>query len=343
MNRDSDITSEILWRLLFEPFSEGDWPSGVSQQLQDHTVMGDARADVRLSSMEPSDLADLVALDGFTLDFDDTANPHHSGLPHLSDPGDVSVVQNHFEALLKRRLQEEIQHRPPLFPWEKDYQSYPDILSSEPSLASIWLDHLKQLEVPCQLPDDVLATLLKQCQQIAQHTRQTGRRLVEAVEVLFPNQPQQLDRIAGLVARPAYRSAPMAAIDGLEYQSADPQQQIALSMLTAKSILEALTLSLSAAEPTITREWLTPEGKLVLRASYQSAPVAHVEMQVELPAAGTIVLGTGPDLVESQRSAAGALVVRLDRPQPGMPYPLTVTLADHAASPLQFTLLLTDR
>jgi hypothetical protein len=117
-------------------------------------------------------------------------------------------VQNHFEALLKRRLQEEIQNRPPLFPWEKDYQSYPDILNSEPSLASIWLDHLKQLEVPCQLPDDVLATLLKQCQQIAQHTRQTGRRLVEAVEVLFPNQPQQLDHIAGLVARPAYRSAP---------------------------------------------------------------------------------------------------------------------------------------
>jgi hypothetical protein len=75
MNRDSDITSEILWRLLFEPFSESDWPSGENQQLQDHPVIDETGADVRSGSIEPSALADLVALDGLTLDFNDIPHP----------------------------------------------------------------------------------------------------------------------------------------------------------------------------------------------------------------------------------------------------------------------------
>ena len=58
------------------------------------------------------------------------------------------------------------------------------------------------------LPDDVLVEIFNQCQQVARQTWQTGRRLIEAVETLFPDQPQILEHIAGLVSRPAYRFQP---------------------------------------------------------------------------------------------------------------------------------------
>jgi hypothetical protein len=340
MNRDSDITNEILLRLLFEPFSEGDDPSGKSQQTQDNYVPNNSSGETRLGSYTPSDLADLIALEGLALDFNDSAP--NAGIPHLSDPGDISAVQNHFEALLKRRLKEEIQNRPPLFPWERGYQSYPDTLGSEPGMHSIWLDHLKNLDVPNQLPDDVLATLLCQCQRVAQQTLKKGRQLVNAVEVLFPEQPQLLDQVAHLVSRPAYRSASAETVQDLDYQSAAPPQQVALSMLAAKTIFEALSLPLSATEPEINRQWLTPEGTLVVQGIYCQEPTPQIEVKVTLPAAGTVSFGTEADTVNSHRAAAGDLQVSLSYPQPGVSYPLDVALADYPSSPLQFTVFVAE-
>ena len=145
-------------------------------------------------------------------------------------------MQTHFEALLKHRLRQEIEPRPPLFPWEKTIQDYPDTLGQEASTPSLWLEHLQNLDVPVALPDDVLVEIFNQCQQVARQTWQTGRRLIEAVETLFPDQPQILEHIAGLVSRPAYRSSQPQTLDGLHYDTASPQQQVALSMMAAQSI-----------------------------------------------------------------------------------------------------------
>ncbi len=248
-------------------------------------------------------------------------------------------MQTHFEALLKRRLRQEIAHRPPVFPWEKGgLHDYPETLNHESGTASIWLDHLKNLDVPADLPDAILTNLLIQCQHIAQQTLQAGRRLVSAVEVLFPDQPQTLELIAGMVSRPAYRSAPQT-LERADYATASAQQQIALSMLTAQKIFEALTITVSAAQPTQRQDWLTPCGPLTVAATYAPGDRPQLDITVELPAAGNVVLAPTTEAIRAERATPGPLVVRLMVPQPATPYALDVTLTDYQSAPLSFQII----
>ncbi|WP_155523501.1 hypothetical protein [Nodosilinea nodulosa] len=249
-------------------------------------------------------------------------------------------MQPHFEALLKRRLRQEIVHRPPLFPWEKGLQEYPDALRS--GAASVWLDHLKTLSVPAGLPEDVLADLLNQCQQVADDIRQTGRRLVAAVESLFPDQPQTLEYIAGLVARPAYRSAQSQTLAQVDYATASTQQQMALAMLAAQGIFEALSLTVSATAPTQEQTWLTASGAMTVQATY-SAPEAQLEAQLEiravLPTGGSLVLTNLAETIGSERSTPGDLVLRLAT-QPGAVHRLDISLGQEQIAPLSFQVMI---
>lgn len=308
MNRDSDITNEILLRLLFEPPTADLPPSG--------ETVGSA------STLSP--LIDIYA-----------------DLTPIFDPGDISAVQTHFEVLLKRRLTQEIAHRPPLFPWEKGLQDYPDALNHDASSRSIWLDHLQNLELPTGIPEDVLIDLLNQCQRVAQQTLQTGRRLVNAVEALFPDQTQTLEAIAGLVMRPAYRSAQAPVLEAIDYAAASPQQQIALSMMAAQSIFQALSLNVAADQPTVQRDWLTAAGPLTLQASYRLGQAPKLEVTVALPAAGSLVLASGTDTLRSERSTPGGLIVQLDSPQAGVPYTLEIQLTAQQG-PLKFQITVDD-
>jgi hypothetical protein len=245
-------------------------------------------------------------------------------------------VQPHFEALLKRRLRQEIAHRPPLFPWEKGLQDYPDALQS--GTASIWLDHLKNLSVPTGVPEDVLANLLNQCQQVADDMRQTGRRLVAAVEGLFPDQPQTLEYIAGLVARPAYRSAQTDTLAQVDYAMASPQQQVALAMLAAQGIFEALSLTVSEDNPSQQQSWLTTSGLLTVQATYNQP---QIEVKAVLPEGGSLVLTGLGETAGSERSTPGELVLRLAT-QPGMVLRLDVSLAQSQGVPLIFQVMIGD-
>ncbi|MGB3201398.1 MAG: hypothetical protein WBA99_10870 [Nodosilinea sp.] len=245
-------------------------------------------------------------------------------------------MQPHFEALLKRRLRQEITHRPPLFPWEKGLQDYPDALQS--GGASVWLDHLKNLSVPAGVPDDILADLLNQCQQVADDVRQTGRRLVAAVESLFPDQPQTLEYIAGLVARPAYRSDQTDTLAQVNYATASTQQQVALAMLTAQRIFEALTLSVSETEPGQGQTWLTTAGLLSVQVTYHQR---QLEVKAVLPTDGSLVLTSLDGTVGSERSTPGELVLRLAT-QPGAVHRLDVELDQTQGVPLSFQVIIED-
>jgi hypothetical protein len=339
MNRDSDITKNILLRLLLESDSEegsqsGDrhltdsnpsdlsHPSASSQRDREPTSPG----------LNQSDLDSLAQSDQDFFEYPIGADPND-----VSNPGDLPAVQTHFEALLKRRLTQEIAQHPPLFPWEKGVQDYPDGLNSEAGAASVWLDHLKNLQVPDDLPEEVLAELLNQCQRVAEQTLQIGRRLVSAVESLFPDQSQTLDYIAGLVSRPAYRSTQAQTLERVDYRTASPQQQVALVMLAAQNIFEALSLTVSATTPVTTRTWLTMAGPLTITATYLNA--RQLEVRAHLPQAGTLVLTGAGQEMGADRSTAGDLILPLEEPQAQTPYSLEVSLGEHPTAPLCFQIL----
>jgi hypothetical protein len=304
MNKEIDMSKEVLRRLLLESVSVGESQSG----------------ERHLASCSSDSNHSVAAF----------------------NPGDLPTVQTHYEALLKRRLRQEIVHRPPLFPWEKGVQDYPDILNTGSTRGSIWLDHLKNLEVPSDLPEEVLTELLNQCQQVAKHTLQMGRRLVQAVEVLFPAQSQSLDYIAGLVVRPAYRSAQTPTLEQVNYGTATPQQQIALSMLAAKSIFEALTLTVSSAQPTVNRIWLTKAGVVIVGAIYhsRSASQPQLEVRITLPAAGAVDIVDREECLRAERSTPGDLVLSINPVESRCPYTVELSLGEHPDDALQFQVMI---
>ncbi|WP_137455171.1 PatU [Halomicronema hongdechloris] len=252
-------------------------------------------------------------------------------------------MQDRFQALLKRQLQLDIERRPPLFPWEKELQDYPvdmpsELASTTPGpLPYLWLHQLRSLSLPTPLPDELLDTLLQRCQALIQRPLKSGVRLVKVVETLFPEQPQAVERLAGMVLTPAYRGQLMTdpGTTELTYDQANPQQQMALSLLAARQIFDTLILDLSAQQPQVSRQWMTDVGLLRLTASYE-AEAARVMVQAELPAAGRVSLGQAPQRATST-SSTGPVTVTLEDVSAQV-YALEVELAGTA---LQFAIHLT--
>ena len=333
MNRDSDIPEDILLKLLLEPLSADDSPSGTQFLSADAETtelgkLGRAAVSQSEAGFERSGLASAAS-------DNDAIGAHYTP---VFDSGDLSTVQPHFEALLKRRLRQEITHRPPLFPWEKGLQDYPDALTSTAGGAAVWLDHLTDLSVPGGVPAEVLADLFNQCQQTIHDIRQTGRRLVAAVESLFPDQPQTLEYIAGLVARPAYRSAQAQTLAQVDYATASTQQQVALAMLAAQGIFESLSLTVSAADSTQAQTWLTTSGPLTVQATYTANPGPQLEVKALLPDVGSLVLNSLTETLGSERSTPGELVLRLAT-EAGAVHRLDINLGQLQMSSLSFQIL----
>lgn len=340
MNRDSDIPEDILLRLLLEPLSADDSRSGTRYFP---TVSGETTSAETTEQEGLDNLPTPPIYPGFETSTpvpvalaDDALDPNYTP---VFDSGDLFPVQPHFEALLKRRLRQEISHRPPLFPWETGLHDYPDALT--PGTSSVWLDHLKNLSVPAGMPEELLADLLNECQRVAQDIQQTGRRLVAAVEALFPDQPQTLEYIAGLVARPAYRSTQAQTLAQVDYATASTQQQVALAMLSAQEIFEALSLTVSADAPTQEQVWLTTAGPMTVQAIYQAAS-NQLEVRVRLPAGGSLVMTSLEESLGSERSTPGELVLRLST-QPGAMHRLDVSLEPNQIVPLSFQIMVTGR
>jgi hypothetical protein len=274
-----------------------------------------------------------------------SSEPKLGGTPQTFQLGEIPTVQDRFQAIIKRRLQIQVQDHPPLFPWETQLIDYPDFVE-EPSMTLVptwgWMVQQSKLNLPCPLPEKVFRQLLEQCQALVTSSVPLGAKLVQVVENFFPNEPQALNDIAGLVLRSSYRSVStletMPSIQS-DYSDLQPRQQMALSLLAAKQLLENLTLPLSATSPVVERQWLTTVGNLNIRVEYQSVgKLTKLLVQAELPVKGTLILRGSGTLAMATSSTPGYLSVELGCEQLNPTYTLEVEFPEIDQQSLLFVI-----
>jgi hypothetical protein len=258
--------------------------------------------------------------------------------------GEIPTVQERFQAILKRRLQIQIQNHPPLFPWETQLKDYPDYLDNRAANlvpAWGWVAQQSKLNLPISLPDKVFQQLLERCQALIASSIPLGAKLVQAVESLFPGDPQGLNDLAGLVLRSPYRSvAGLEAMPNLDssYSDLQTRQQMAVSLLAVKQLLDNLTLPISASEPVIEREWVSSAGVLNLKVEYQPSPggTAKLLVQGDLPVPGILKIQGNNSQAIAQSALPGRLNVEINCNQPNQTYILEVDFPDFEQQPLKF-------
>jgi hypothetical protein len=250
------------------------------------------------------------------------------------------VIQQRFKVLLQERITDN-ERQPPLFPWETALVEYPIDLSE--TSTKPWLTQLRSLQLPTALPEQILSKLLERCQELLSKSLKPGIQLVKAVESLFPAQPQTMNYVARavLAANVPTRGATTRITDNLKatfpkgYEGASSQQQIVLTMLVAKDILDNLTLTLSTDKPSVQREWLTTEGELYLKAILVGGERLRVLGQ--LPCGGSIRIQNSDQGGSAQRDSPGLLVVELNHSQANQSYSIEVTLANQDKASLIFS------
>ncbi|QOV22191.1 PatU [Anabaenopsis elenkinii] len=267
------------------------------------------------------------------------------GMPQTFQLGEIPTVQERFQALLKRRLQIQAQEQPPLFPWESQLVDYPDFVE-EPSLVLTpnwgWIPQQSELNLPIPLPDKVFQKLLEKCQGLITSSLPLGAKLVQVVESFFPHESQTINDLAGLVLRSTYRSvSTLETIPQIHnnYSDLQPRQQMALSLLAAKQLLDNLTLPVSLANPVVERQWLTSAGTLTVRVECHSQhqPV-KLRVDCELPVPGNLKLqGNGQQAI-ANAAAPGNLSVELDVNQPVTTYTLEVDFPELDEQSLLFAI-----
>ncbi len=341
MNNDADALRSFLLELLTYFGPTVSLPSGDVVGLE-----GSALQSTPAGSVVPSVDDSGAASDPKNPSLSTAPSTYtESDMPPLPELGDLPAVQSHFQTVLKRRLQMEITQAPPLFPWESELQEYP--IDAPVIELPMWLAQLQSLRLPTALPDDILVALLERCQGLAQQALQPGVKLVQAVESLFPDQPQAIDQIAGLVlatgtardSRPQdFQALKEAFPEG--YAGANPQQQVTLTMLAARDIFDALTLKVTPDAPSMSRHWQTSRGMVTLTATYEPGAIARLHLAADLPAAGHLAIGSLGET--TTQTGPGVLNLMVSDPEPERFYSLEVGLGDPEGSTLNFALVCTD-
>lgn len=266
-----------------------------------------------------------------------------AGVRHIPT-GEIPTVQNRFQALLKRRLKAEIELHPPLFPWETEISDYEPVYSDNIVTSGVpcfhfWTAQLRSLSLPVTLPETVLAQLLDTCQEVVQSPLQQGAKMVRAVSSLFPEQPQSLNEMAGLVLRYPTRSPREQQLFTSTYEAATADQQMALSLLAAREILNTLTLSVSPNQPLAERKWQTAAGMLTLQAEYQlQGKTPKLRVESRLPRGGSLKLQTQQGSASAQRLYPGYLSVESYDLIPNQTYPVEVRFQELDQQPLVFVI-----
>lgn len=265
--------------------------------------------------------------------------------PASIQTGELPIVQNRFQAILKRRLKVEIERRPPLFPWETEILDYePDGTDGLGALQvpafTFWLPQLAQLNLPVQLPDVVLAQLFAGCVEAMRVPVQQGAKMVKAVQTLFPDRTPLLNQLAGMVLMQPARSAQATPVIHHPYEAATPEQQMALSLLAAKELLNALTVTVSADQPLLERQWETTQGLVSLTVEYLPRPgTGTLRIKGRLPKAGGLTLKTEQGENSAQRAYPGEVCVELIDCVPDQMYPLEVCFQEFSQQPLVLGIL----
>jgi hypothetical protein len=345
MNSESEAIENFLAWLLQDPKSTITAPSGhsCSQFTElDHSITGVPQ----LHQLDPIDSEELNAMainisDSNHFSFKETS---------LFKPGDIPAVQDRFHTLLKRRLRTEIERKPPLFPWETevcDYKSeIADWVAPQFVPTNIWATQLQALNLPVPMPESLIAQLFDRCQEVVQSSLLEGAKLVRIVEDFFPGHLQALNQVTEWVLVSPIRG--VESENGLKvvrplpgfpshYNVATQPQQMALSLIAAREILESLTLRLSPDQPKVERQWQTGIGLLTLQAESQSEP-RHLRIQGQLPCSGALHLRAGEAQATAERSNPGYVSVELFDLQPNRVYPLEVRLAAVDQPPLVFAI-----
>jgi hypothetical protein len=267
------------------------------------------------------------------------------GKPQTFQLGEIPTVQERFQAVLKRRLQAQIQSHPPLFPWESQLAEYPDYVDNQ-SIALVpawgWMAQQSKLNLPVTLPEKVFRQLLEKCQGLVSSSLPLGAKLVQVVEDFFPSESHSINDLAGMVLRSNYRSVDaLEAVPNLENDFSDlqPRQQMALSLMAAKQLLENLTVPVSPSTPVAFRQWQTSAGTLNLRVEYHSqGTVTKLRVDAELPARGILKLQGNGSQATSQSSSAGCLSLELSCKQINQTYSLEVQFPDIDQQPMLFAI-----
>lgn len=351
MDQDSEALQQSLLMILqeFLPELAAGEAEAISQRLgQNNEFMG-------VSVGYPPDSENLQDASSTPSDRQDPE--HVTRLRETLLNGDIPAVQDRFQALLKHRLQTEIQRNPPLFPWETeihDYETDPVGVANagvsatpEKVPALVWMNHLKEFSLPVPLPENILAQLLERCQDIVQSSLLEGAKLVRAVEDLFPGQAPALNQLAGMVMAAPARSGrsgmtnpPPGVNYPTNYEAAVPAQQMVLSLLAAREIISVLTIAVSSQQPRVERQWMTELGALTLTTIYE--PEGGLRILGKLPFGGSLTLkGEGVQSM-AERSTAGGLNVELVELNPAQGYALEVRFLGAEQPPLVFTIRIAD-
>jgi hypothetical protein len=173
--------------------------------------------------------------------------------PNPNKPADIQelpLAQHRYEDLLKQKLVAEIASRPPRFPWETEVMDYQEE-SITTKVQSLWQPELVRLSLKISLPEQIVETLLKQCLEAITSLRPQGAKIIQAVQALFPNQTPDLNQMTtGLLMSPN-RSTQGTLEQEIaqrwqeDYETATPAQQMVLSLITAKAIIKALSVTLT--------------------------------------------------------------------------------------------------
>ncbi|MGB2925164.1 MAG: hypothetical protein WBB82_07675 [Limnothrix sp.] len=256
----------------------------------------------------------------------------------------MNAIEARFQSLLKDRLLQEIESHPPRFPWEMGTELYlvDEEVTQEPVVAPLWQPQLAAFDLPFKLPEPTLNSLMRACLQAMQSMEPQGAKLVKAVQELFPVEDLMLHQMAQWVMATPDRSGKGAVLTG-DFQSASDQQQIAMSMVAAKTLLDRLTIMLTPQVQEADFEWKTTVGAIAIKASYLPGPSSElnkIHLTVTLPQGGQVTWETAQGSASASRMYPGELGLTLVDCQSNGIYPVTITLNQANQEPLTVAVVL---
>lgn len=275
--------------------------------------------------------------------------------------GDLSTVYRRFEQIIHDRIRNEVQHNLPHFPWEQgaaieELDYIDDLRPLQQCWQQAWLPQLQQL-LPIHIPEPTLLQLLAACNQVVGSVQPQGMKMADAAKVLFPEYGAQLNdvlnriRLSPTLALGASRDnsehsermqARLAKVLPSTYQEASLEQQMAIAVLLAKSILDRLTLTLTPRQATQTAQWESTAGTINLTVATNTQGQwgdAPLSIQATLPSRGELTLTTPTETLSRTCPAAGELTLELANWEPGQTYLLNIAIQAEADSVLQFALV----
>ncbi|MEM8642960.1 MAG: hypothetical protein AAGG51_29710 [Cyanobacteria bacterium P01_G01_bin.54] len=271
--------------------------------------------------------------------------------------GDLSTVYKRFEQLIRDRIRDEMQTNLPRFPWEQGLAiedlNYVD--DCNPLLQPAWLPQLQSL-LPMQIPEQTLLTLLAACTQVVGSVQPQGIKMADAAKVLFPGYGAKLNevlnriRLSPTLALESARDsrgqaeqarARLARVLPASYQQASLEQQMAIAVLLAKSILDRLTVSLTPRQSSQNCTWQSTAGEMHLQVatdSQQPWGQAPLMISATLPEAGQLTLTTPSQTWQYPCDGRGELRVQFTDWEPGQTYLVALGLDADPGNTLQFAL-----